>query len=121
MNSHVTILGVLYIALGCLGLLGGFFVFTILTGSGLLSGDSDAFFITTGIGTVLALIAVILSVPGIIAGFGLLKKYSWARILALVLGCLNLVNIPFGTVLGIYTLWVLLKDETVKLFAGSAA
>jgi hypothetical protein len=117
MNTHVTILGVLYIAFSCLGLLGALFVFTILTGSGLLSGDSEAFFITTGIGTVLAFLAVVFSVPGLIAGIGLLKKYSWARILALVLGFINLINIPIGTILGIYTIWVMLNEETVRLFA----
>jgi hypothetical protein len=101
-NLHVKILGALYIAFGCLGFVGAFLVLTIL------SGD--------GIGRVLLFIVVVLSLPGIIVGFGLLKKYSWARILALAFGCLNLLNLPVGTSLGIYTMWVLLKEETAKLF-----
>ena len=52
---------------------------------------------------------LIISAPGIIGGFGILKKYSWARVLVLILGALNLLNIPFGTILGVYTFWVLFE------------
>ena len=51
-----------------------------------------------------------------IGGIYLLKHRPWARILVLVLGFINLIEIPIGTALGIYTLWVLFKDETIKLF-----
>jgi hypothetical protein len=34
-----------------------------------------------------------------------------------VLGIINLVNIPFGTALGIYTIWVLTNKETEALFS----
>ena len=61
-------------------------------------------------------ILVLLSAPGIIGGMGLLKRQSWARILVLVLGVINLINIPFGTALGIYTIWALTHRETEELF-----
>ena len=47
-------------------------------------------------------------VIGLIAGWGLYERRSWARILALVLAFLSLFHPPFGTAIGIYTLWVLL-------------
>ncbi|MCX6627035.1 MAG: hypothetical protein NTW28_05340 [Candidatus Solibacter sp.] len=47
-------------------------------------------------------------VIGLIAGWGLYERRSWARILAIVLAFLNLLHPPFGTAIGIYTLWVLL-------------
>jgi len=56
-----------------------------------------------------------MSIPSLIGGLGLLKLKSWARYLVLVLGFLNLPGIPVGTALGIYTIWVLLKDETARL------
>jgi hypothetical protein len=34
--------------------------------------------------------------------------------LAIVMGCLNLIHIPFGTALGIYTLWVLLPAQSER-------
>ncbi len=48
------------------------------------------------------------AVLGIVTGWGLLERRPWARMLAIVLGCIFLVDMPFGTALGIYTLWVLL-------------
>ena len=43
----------------------------------------------------------------------------WARILTIVLSALNLINIPFGTALGVYGLWVLLNKDTERLFDGT--
>ena len=42
------------------------------------------------------------------AGYGLVQRASWGRVVALIAGFLSLFNMPFGTALGIYTLWVLL-------------
>ena len=50
------------------------------------------------------------------AGIGLLNKKSWARILSLIVCILSLFSIPFGTCLGIYGIYVLMKDETMELF-----
>jgi hypothetical protein len=49
---------------------------------------------------------------GLLAGWGLLEGQAWARMLAIVLAFLNLLHIPFGTALGIYTLWVLLPAQS---------
>ena len=51
---------------------------------------------------------MVTGVVGMIAGWGLYERRSWARILVLVLAFLNLLHPPFGTAIGIYTLWVLL-------------
>jgi hypothetical protein len=52
---------------------------------------------------------VVKAVLGIAAGWGLIQREPWARILAVVLGFIALVHIPLGTALGIYTIWVLLS------------
>jgi len=39
--------------------------------------------------------------------WSLLQRKPWARVLAIVFGVLALLKFPFGTALGIYTLWVL--------------
>ena len=46
--------------------------------------------------------------------WGLFEREPWARFLGLVLGFLALVRFPFGTALGIYTLWVLLPESSGK-------
>jgi hypothetical protein len=49
---------------------------------------------------------------GFATGWGLIQREPWARTTALVLAFVSLFfNIPFGTALGIYTLWVLLPSE----------
>ena len=63
---------------------------------------------------VLFLVGAILffvSFCGIFLGYGLMRRQSWARIPAIVLGVISLFHPPFGTALGIYTLWVLLSDD----------
>lgn len=54
------------------------------------------------------------AVAGLIAGWGLLHYRPWARVLALILGVVALIHFPFGTALGIYTLWVLLPAESQR-------
>jgi hypothetical protein len=62
------------------------------------------------------------SAAGLAAGFGLIQRESWARPLALVLAFISLfINIPIGTVLGIYTMWVLLPSESEQEYTAIAA
>ena len=117
MEKHVTIVAVLRIAFSALGILAAVIIFLAVVGGGLISGDSDAMRITAIVGPSIALVLVLVSLPGIIGGVGLLKYKQWARILVIILAILDLFNIPIGTALGIYTLWVLFQDETAQLFA----
>jgi len=83
-------------------------------------GDPDAMHIAVPIlgfvGLAIAGFVLLLSLPGIIAGFGLLKFRAWARTLTIVLSALDLLQVPVGTALGVYGLWVLLQPETERLF-----
>jgi len=117
-DRHITILGVLHIANSALGIIAAVIVFTIVAGAGILSGDPEAMTITSIVGSSIALFLLVLSVPGIIGGIGLLQHRQWGRILILVVGFLNLLNVPIGTVLGVYSIWVLLKEDTGPLFNG---
>jgi hypothetical protein len=116
MQTHVKILGWLYIVLGVLGILAAGIVVLVVAGGGLISGDRTAITVTTIVSLVVGGFLVMVSAPGIIAGIGLLSYQPWARILTLVLGILNLPGFPTGTALGVYTLYVLLDEETSHLF-----
>ena len=116
MNKHVTILGILFISFGCLLCVGGIVVNLFVPMAGNISGNDVAMRITSIIGDTLGTLLVFLSMPSIIGGIGLLKRKYWARILILVLCFLSLLSIPFGTALGIYGIWILLKSETVGIF-----
>jgi hypothetical protein len=57
-----------------------------------------------------------MSTLGLVGGIALFSYQPWARYLVIVVAALGCLNIPIGTLKGVYTLWVLLQDETVKLF-----
>lgn len=121
MDKHITIIGILYIVFGVLGLLAAGIILVVIAGSGLVSGDPEAMAITSIVAIAVSGFLAIISVPGIIGGIFLLKRKPWARIFVLVLGFLNLIDIPFGTALGIYTIWALMNEETISLFGQGIA
>ena len=116
MDKHVTLLGVLFIAYHVLGLIVGIVIMTVLSTIGCLTNDPQAVAILTAVGVGLGTFLIVLSVPGLIAGIALLMRRRWARILALIVGAFDLIDIPFGTALGIYSFWVLLHDDTIRVF-----
>lgn len=116
-DVHINVLGWLFIIGNGLLLVLAVISLFFLSGIGLLSGDETAFPILTLIGSVGAAFFTILAVPGLLAGYGLLKRAKWARVLALVLGFFNLFNFPIGTAIGIYTFWVLLQTDIDNYFA----
>lgn len=118
MDKHLNLLGILYIVLGVFHIfsisIAAIFIFTFDLFRGLVYFD----FVRAIIAVVFGVI-VLVSLLGIIAGIGLLKGQSWARGLAIGPGFIMLLNIPLGTLLGIYSIWVLLlreeQTQTTKL------
>jgi hypothetical protein len=100
---HLSTLGILWVAFSALRLLRG--------GGHLFGSSFFDFFRHTGFHHSGGLQAI-LAIAGFIAGWGLLERHAWARPLALILGFLALLNPVLGTLLGIYTLWVLLPAES---------
>lgn len=120
MRIHVTILGWLQIVLGALDLLIAMAMFGLIASLGLLgglSGEPSLPIIGGVLGTIVGFLILVTSIPNLLAGIGLLAHKNWARILALILGVLNLFKFPWGTALAIYTFWVLLHSETRRLFS----
>ncbi len=121
MRDHVRILGWCFVVYSAIIALIGLGIGSIVLFGGAISGDRDAMFITGAIGAAIAGFLTILFLPGMFAGIGLLKLHQWARIVAIVVGVLHILSFPFGTALGVYTLWVLLNPETEALFRGQQA
>ena len=116
MKRHITVLASLRIGLSALGVLTALVVFASVVGGGLISGDQEAIAITTLVGSIIGGAILILALPGVRAGLGLLRRRQWARILTLVLAVFDLMFIPIGTVFGVYAFWVLVQRETAELF-----
>jgi hypothetical protein len=121
MKSQIELVGILHTVYSGIGILIAIACFVLLSGIGWFSGDPTALGILTVVGSVIAVFLTVVSVPGLIAGIGLLKRRPWARILAIVVSCLDLFNIPFGTALGVYTFYVLMNDEAIQLLSETPA
>jgi len=126
MTTHVKVLGVLFIVLSALGVLTALGVMAVFGGAAGIVGaagegeDAALAIPIIGLtGTFLTIFLLALSLPGLITGFGLLSFKPWARILGIVLSALNLINMPFGTIMGAYGLWVLLSKDSERLFDGT--
>jgi hypothetical protein len=126
METHVKVLGALQIALGALGLFGALILVLVFGGAaGIVgaSGDPQASIAIPIIGlTGMALVTFLLlmSLPSVITGIGLLRLRPWARIAGMVLSIIGLMMIPFGTIVGVYGLWVLFSKDTERLFTAAA-
>ncbi len=128
MDTHVKVLGVLYIVLSALGTLGAFVVAATMGVAGAITAAnapaSDVAIALPIMGLTGAAVSgylLVVSVPGLFAGIGLLKFKSWARILAIVLAVVHAIDIPVGTIVCIYTLWVLLSERGSRLFTAAPA
>jgi hypothetical protein len=109
-------------ALGVLAALFSSFVFSALAAIVGSTHDPDAP-IAIGVlgltGVTLTIVLLVLSIPYIICGWGLLKLRPWSRIFAIILAAISLIRIPFGTIFGIYALIILFNKETEALFQKS--
>lgn len=106
LQSHLRTLGILWIVASVLRMIPSLgMLFFGRMGFLFMPWHARAFVlpIIGGIGAFMTVACV----AGLAAGWGLLDRRPWARTLALALGCLALIDFPFGTALGIYTLWVL--------------
>jgi hypothetical protein len=125
MTTHIKVLGLLYILLSAFGLLAAVFLALAFgTASGIVGMNADphdaaiALPIIGLAGTALVAFLAAVSLPGLIAGIGILKLQPWARLLGILVAIINLIHVPIGTAVGIYGLWVLLNKETERQFAG---
>lgn len=117
MEKHIDVIGALWIVWGAIGVIFGLFILGILFGISFIPDmgyEAPVILRTVGLGV--GMFFVVLSAPEVIAGIGLLKRQEWGRVLVLVEAFLNLIVLPFGTILGIYSIVILLNDETVRLF-----
>jgi zinc-ribbon domain len=103
---HIRNVGILWIVYSCIHLIPGLIVGSLPHWLGFWGRDT--FWFPGGIFHVVGGFLMLKGVLGLIAGWGLLDRQSWARMLVLILSFFSLFHPPLGTALGIYTLWVLL-------------
>jgi len=122
-SSHVNFVGVLFIVWGLLTAVVGLSTLALGIGAVTLitSGGHDgsrrlAAGLTAAVFTTLALIAILWGAAHVAVGVPLRRRTPRARLVALMLGSVDLLLLPYGTALGIYALWVLLNEGGKKMF-----
>lgn len=118
MENHKRILGILYIVSGVLQALGMLLISIFISAFlpfVLDQAQTETHWIVEWMVPLVTIICtaiiVLFSIPSIVGGISLLNGKSWALTLLLVLGCFKLFSFPFGTALGIYTIWVYSEDR----------
>lgn len=128
-REHVRLVGILWIAYSALHAVGGVAVIMVaqlVFGHAIHIPNGPPPEVAVWLRPILSFVGWLLLVKaaaGFIAGWGLLQRQEWARTVALVVGFVALLNVPIGTALGVYTLWVLLpaqSDEEYRAFAQAA-
>ena len=108
-SGHVRLLGILWLAISAFRVIPGLALILIFGNRNFPPGMPP---LAHGLLNLLGVAFLFCAVVGLVIGGGLLARQSWARMAAIVFGGLNLPDIPFGTAMGIYTLWVLLPAES---------
>jgi hypothetical protein len=128
-QGHLHLLGILWLAISAFNTIGGVVLYVLANTLFAHLHEFGAPQAPTGflrpLLSVIGIFVLAKAACGFIAGWGLMQREPWARVIALVLGFISLFNIPFGTAVGIYTLWVLLpaqsQDEYDAMVAARAA
>jgi hypothetical protein len=113
MKTHVQVVAALHIAMGAFALLAAIAVFGFLgmaSGIVMVKGNHEAAGIVGIVAVALGGLLAVLALPSMVGGWALLTGRSWGRPVVLVLGALQLLHIPLGTALGVYTFWALLQQ-----------
>ncbi len=116
LETHITLVGWLQIVYSVMWLLAGGFLAALILGVGTATRDPVAYRIMAVTASALGGLLCVLSLPGLVAGIGLLRRASWSRIMALVLAVFQLVAFPIGTVLAGYTVYVLSQHAAPEVF-----
>jgi hypothetical protein len=124
-QRHIHLLGIFWLAYSAFNTLGGLVL--LVLGNALfphlrempdVPRDVPVGFLTA-LFSALGIIILAKAAFGFIAGWGLLHRDPWARVLALILAFISLfTNIPFGTAIGVYTMWVLLPAQSEQEYEG---
>ena len=116
MKKHVTVAGILQIVFGAFNIIGALVIAFTFGFVDQFVDDPTALKVLDIISIPLMTIIGFIGAAMVLGGIGLLSCKNWGKVLTLVMGGLGLMNIPIGTLKGVYIIWVLVQPETNELF-----
>lgn len=120
MKSHVAVVSAIRIVFGTIGLISSIllaFFFDYIKDFIPIHDEfmENIYLFLMAMFKFLIVFSLLFSLAGLIGGIALLANKNWGRILTLVVSAVSLINIPLGTLLGAYSIWVLMQDDTIKM------
>ena len=120
MDRHVKILGVLNMVYGIVGALAAIIALVNFGGfQGIYAAFNED--ILGLVAMILVAFQLLIAVPCVVAGNQVRKLQDWARVMLIIISAINVLNVPFGTLIGAYGLWTLMTPETDPLFQNATA
>ncbi|MCA1741599.1 MAG: hypothetical protein LC630_03825 [Bacteroidales bacterium] len=116
MQKHINVAAILQIVFGSLNVIIAMVIAFAFGFADQFVDDPTAAKVLGIVGTPLVVLFLVFGGAMIAGGVGMLSCKPWARILTLVMAAIGLLNIPIGTLKGVYIIWVLVQQETVSLF-----
>ena len=120
-QEHVRLLGILWLAISALNAMGGVAVYIVANTIFAPGNELGAPGFLHPLLSVVSIFILAKAALGFLAGWGLSQREPWARMLVLVLAFISLFNVPFGTAVGVYSLWVLLPGDSEQEYEALAA
>jgi len=111
-DQHKKILGVLYVVFSSLNIVG--VMFFVLLASSIIPihvDDQEALLVISIVKYALISLTLVLTLPALIAGVGLLYKQDWALTLAFIIGIIGLLGFPIWTFIGIYSIVIFIMAQ----------
>ncbi len=116
MKKHINVAAILQIVFGSLNVIIALVIAFAFGFAEQFIDDPTAIKVLGIVGTPMVILFMLFGGAMIAGGVGLFSCKPWARILTLVMAAIGLLNIPIGTLKGVYIIWVLVQLETVSLF-----
>jgi len=110
-ERHRGTMGALHLVLGLMNVIAALCLWFVLGSVVALAQDAEATRVLGAVAVLLGGLLFLLALPPLIAGFGLMSRTRWSRTAAMVSAFLNMLSIPFGTGVSLFTLWVLFTEE----------
>jgi hypothetical protein len=121
-QEHIHLLGILWLGLSSFNALAGVAAYIVANTIFVPGGVAGAPAFLRPLLTTVSILLLGKAALGFLGGWGVMQREAWARVLLLVLAFISLfTNIPFGTALGVYTMWVMLPSQSEHEYESLAA